>query len=708
MSMGPPLLRPPFSRPSLSVSTSYAELEGVRPPSFGPGDTDSPTDNGFGSNLRTPQPPDVNESRRRAWGSRRESQGSHADSELSSASTMHGLGPTLSAIRHPTFDNLDSCSPAVRPGMRQTELPPCPAKPRDWNESRKSQGGGHDSQSSVDSPEMLEAIIPRALGQTLDETDAVADLHFDNMQLCSPAGALGGMPNPAPLPPPPPQIAPQQGPGGGGVVHGVGSMGPPPPLRASASFLEANGCCGCGGQSSSSEASSSGDLMMHTAREGAGERRLNSDAFGVERVQRKKQRGLSGLATMRRPDFNDDARRSATDDDEEGGSHGHDGGGSSVQHASSSDSTASFGSTRSDRDLMPPPAPPHGRGDPRGGGGGPPYLSRDQRQNSMVEQKVLFSRAPFGARSDSFSAPAGSNEGFRFDDHFNWQGKLGSGSYSDVYAVSLKRDGNERFAVKCSKKTFRSRNERAEFLREIELANEMPLHPNVVAYYRAWQEAQVFYVQMELCTGGTLRHIMNREGKALMEFNNEHRVWEIILHICRGLHHIHSNCVIHCDLKPENILVSADGAYKIGDLGQAVKTRLWNEQEGDPKYLSRDLLEGRPSPMADIFSFGMLLYEIASGELLPGHGDHWDFLRSGTVPPPSQCSAHLQDLIVTTMSADPNHRPPAAQVLNVTAMAMQERAMQAATRPQPSVPVQPQPIAPQRAPSAELLWSARG
>ena len=67
-----------------------------------------------------------------------------------------------------------------------------------------------------------------------------------------------------------------------------------------------------------------------------------------------------------------------------------------------------------------------------GGGGGPPYLSRDQRQNSMVEQKVLFSRAPFGARSDSFSAPAGSNEGFRFDDHFNWQGKLGSGSYSEL------------------------------------------------------------------------------------------------------------------------------------------------------------------------------------------------------------------------------------------------------------------------------------
>ena len=91
-------------------------------------------------------------------------------------------------------------------------------------------------------------------------------------------------------------------------------------------------------------------------------------------------------------------------------------------------------------------------------------------------------------------------------------GKLGAGSFSDVYAVSLRTRPSEKYAVKCSKREFKSRSERAEFLREVELANQMPTHPNVVEYYRAWQESQIFCVQMELCTGGTLRHVINDQG----------------------------------------------------------------------------------------------------------------------------------------------------------------------------------------------------
>jgi len=70
---------------------------------------------------------------------------------------------------------------------------------------------------------------------------------------------------------------------------------------------------------------------------------------------------------------------------------------------------------------------------------------------------------------------------------------------------------SEHYAIKRSKREFRSRNERAEYLREVQLANSMPPHPNVVEYYRAWQDAAFFYVQMELCTGGTLGQLMQRE-----------------------------------------------------------------------------------------------------------------------------------------------------------------------------------------------------
>ena len=230
----------------------------------------------------------------------------------------------------------------------------------------------------------------------------------------------------------------------------------------------------------------------------------------------------------------------------------------------------------------------------------------------MADTKMLYARSD--RRSASFSVPAGSREGFKFEDHFTWLGKLGAGSFSDVYAVSLRTRPSEKYAVKCSKREFKSRSERAEFLREVELANQMPTHPNVVEYYRAWQESQIFCVQMELCTGGTLRHVMSRDAAVLREPSSEQRVWEIILHLCRGLQHIHGYHVIHCDLKPENILVSSDGAFKIGDLGQATYLQAWDEHEGDARYLSRDLLEAHPSTAADIFSFGMMVYEITTGE----------------------------------------------------------------------------------------------
>merc|ERR1711957_231482 len=97
--------------------------------------------------------------------------------------------------------------------------------------------------------------------------------------------------------------------------------------------------------------------------------------------------------------------------------------------------------------------------------------------------------------------------------------------------------------------------------------------------------------------------------------------WSVSSTRCGGLAHIHSYQVMHCDIKPENILVGRDGAYKIGDLGQSIACKAWDEQEGDACYLSRDLLESNPSTAADIFSFGIMLFEIKSGEPLPGSGE---------------------------------------------------------------------------------------
>jgi len=291
-----------------------------------------------------------------------------------------------------------------------------------------------------------------------------------------------------------------------------------------------------------------------------------------------------------------------------------------------------------------------------------------QRANSMAETKMLFNR------QDS--------EVFKFEDHFVWQQSLGSGSFADVVAVRHKARPQERYAIKRSKNEFHSRKQRAEFLREVQLANAMPSHPNVVEYFRAWQDSFFFYVQMELCEGGTLRHLMQREGETLRAPEHESRVWNIVLHIARGLGHIHAYQVLHCDLKPDNILISSDGScFKIGDLGMAIALKSWDEQEGDACYLSRDLLESNPSTAADIFSFGIMLYEIKSGETLPGSGDRWKFLRNGNVPPPAGCGPELASLIQRMMAPQLETRPTANDILSHCCAAMASIAMAAAMRP---------------------------
>lgn len=96
---------------------------------------------------------------------------------------------------------------------------------------------------------------------------------------------------------------------------------------------------------------------------------------------------------------------------------------------------------------------------------------------------------------------------------------------------------------------------------------------------------------------------------------------------------------------------------------QAIALASWNEQDGDARYLSQDLLEANPSTAADIFSFGIMLFEVKSGVELPGSGEYWDFLRNGAVPPPAGCGSALAGLIHGMMASLPAGRPSAEDIL---------------------------------------------
>jgi len=263
---------------------------------------------------------------------------------------------------------------------------------------------------------------------------------------------------------------------------------------------------------------------------------------------------------------------------------------------------------------------------------------------------------------------------FLFDDQFEYLQQLGSGSFSTVYRVRNRADGEE-YAVKASKKSFRTRTERRLLLREAEVASRLGEHKHVVRYFRAWQDQRFLYLQVELCSQGTLRHFAELECRRLRQRAlPEAAVWAMTAQLADGLAHIHAAGLIHLDVKPENIFVAADGTLKIGDLGLAVAPDEWEEQEGDAVYIAPELLQGIAAPPCDMFSLGLVCYELAAGVLLPTEAptgtDAWHRLRQGELPfpPDLQRSALLQDTVTRCAAPNPMQRP-SARLLATTALA---------------------------------------
>lgn len=88
------------------------------------------------------------------------------------------------------------------------------------------------------------------------------------------------------------------------------------------------------------------------------------------------------------------------------------------------------------------------------------------------------------------------------------------------------------------------------------------------------------------------------------------------------------------DVKLENIIVCDDGTCKLGDFGLLVdlKGDLNNAIEGDAKYLAPELMNGKFTKAADVFSLGISMLELASDLALPSNGKLWHELRDGVFP----------------------------------------------------------------------------
>ena len=160
--------------------------------------------------------------------------------------------------------------------------------------------------------------------------------------------------------------------------------------------------------------------------------------------------------------------------------------------------------------------------------------------------------------------------------------------------------------------------ENADFrrrFRDESLAVAQLSHANIVSVYDVSRSGDTEYIVMELVDGITLKQYMERRGK--MDWRE---ALHFITQIMRALSHAHSRGIIHRDIKPQNIMVLRDGSVKVADFGIACLAdsaqTLTQEALGSVHYISPEQARGdRPDARSDIYSSGVVLYEMLTGRL---------------------------------------------------------------------------------------------
>jgi len=193
--------------------------------------------------------------------------------------------------------------------------------------------------------------------------------------------------------------------------------------------------------------------------------------------------------------------------------------------------------------------------------------------------------------------------------HFRILRKIDEGGMARIYLAEdncLRR----KVALKFLRTHFNSNEQLVNrFIREARAAAALE-HPNIVTVYELSQYKNEFYIVMEYIDGVSLRSLMEREKIPIM------KALVIAIQICRGLRRAHTSGILHRDIKPENIMVDKDGWVKILDFGLAKLkeySRITNEgvRMGTTPYIPPEQLKGEKlRPAADIFSLGVLLYEL--------------------------------------------------------------------------------------------------
>lgn len=292
------------------------------------------------------------------------------------------------------------------------------------------------------------------------------------------------------------------------------------------------------------------------------------------------------------------------------------------------------------------------------------HSSPKQHQISAVVEQTDIKTESF---SDYIKIPTDGSDVWEIDMRLlKIENKVASGSYGDLYRGTY---CSQDVAIKILKPERVNADMLREFAQEVYIMRKIR-HKNVVQFIGACTQPPHLCIVTEFMARGSVYDFLHKQ-KGVFKLPS---LLKVAIDVSKGMNYLHQNKIIHRDLKTANLLMDENEVVKVADFGVSrvqAESGMMTAETGTYRWMAPEVIEHKPyDHKADVFSFGIVLWELFTGELPYAHLTPLQaavgVVQKGLRPTiPKHTPPRLAQLLERCWQQDPTLRPNFSEIIEV-------------------------------------------